>query len=316
MGALEVAWTLRDRGVTLRHPLEIVIFQNEEGGLYGSAAMVGGLSEAALDRVSVSGKTIREGIAFLGGDPANLARAVRRRGDVALYLELHIEQSGLLEQAGRQIGVVEGIVGIRQWDVTVEGFANHAGTTPMDQRRDALLAAARYVDAVNRIVRAEPGRQVGTVGQIRALPGAPNVIPGRVVASLELRDLDSEKVGRLYERIVAESHRIAEATGTTFSFAPRMNESVSQFTDERIRRAIVAAAESLGLSHQSQPSGAGHDAQSFAPIAPIGMIFVPSIGGISHSPREYSKPEDIANGANVLLRTVTALDAMNWTARQ
>jgi N-carbamoyl-L-amino-acid hydrolase len=147
MGALEAAWTLADRGILTRHPVEVVIFQNEEGGLIGSSLMVGELAPSVLDQQSHSGKTIREGIAALGGDMENLEAAVRRTGDVHAYLELHIEQGGLLEEADLDIGVVEGIVSIRWWNVRIEGFANHAGTTPMDQRRDASWARSRHTPA-------------------------------------------------------------------------------------------------------------------------------------------------------------------------
>jgi N-carbamoyl-L-amino-acid hydrolase len=308
LGALEAAWTMSEQGIATRHPIEVVIFQNEEGGLYGSQAMAGTLGQRDLGQETMSGKTIGEGIQWIGGDPGNLAAARRRPGDIAAYLELHIEQGGLLEAAGLQVGVVEGIVGISQWDVTVDGFANHAGTTPMDQRRDALLAAARFIEVVNRVVTSVPGRQVGTVGEVEAWPGAPNVIPGRVRVSLELRDLDAAKIQLLYDRIRSEADGIAAASGTRFTFTDRQLDVVPQPTDERVRSVIDRAADTLGLSHQRMPSGAGHDAQSIAPLAPIGMIFIPSVGGISHSPREFSRPQDIVNGANVLLNAVLALD--------
>src|SRR6266852_639889 len=186
LSALEVAQTLAENNFTTRHPLEVIIFQNEEGGLIGSRAMNGELTEKELDLVSRSGKTIREGIKFIGGDPTRLSAVKRAKGSIAAYLELHIEQGGILEKEKIDIGVVEGIVGINWWDVTIEGFANHAGTTPMNQRQDALLAAANFIQAVNRIVTSVPGRQVGTVGRIQVLPGAPNVIPGKVILSLEL----------------------------------------------------------------------------------------------------------------------------------
>ena len=308
MGAIEVAQTLADNNVVTRHPLEVVIFQNEEGGLIGSRGMIGALTERELDLVSRSGKTIREGIAFIGGNPGELARARRKPGEVAAYLELHIEQGAVLDTEKIDIGVVEGIVGINWWDVTVQGFANHAGTTPMDRRRDALLAAARFIEAVNRVVTSVPGRQVGTVGRIQALPGAPNVIPGTVVLSLELRDLDAAKIAMLYERIRAEARRIGDASGTAFDFK-EINVNEPAPTDRRLRGMIADAARELGLTTKAMPSGAGHDAQDMARIGPAGMIFVPSVGGISHSPRELSRAEDITNGANVLLGAVLKVDA-------
>jgi len=309
VAGLECAAVLKDTGLDLRHPLELVIFTNEEGGLIGSKAMVGDLEEKALGVASQGGMTMREGVAAVGGDPARLGEAVRAKGDIAAYLEIHIEQGGVLEGRGIPIGVVEGIVGIARWDVTVEGFANHAGTTPMKERRDALLAAAGLITAVNRVVTAVPGRQVGTVGRIKADPGAVNVIPGRVEMSLELRDLDAEKIRTLFERIRGEAANIAERTGTKIGFAAIEDRTMPALTDERIRKIIEEAAEELGLETYRMPSGAGHDAQSIARIAPIGMIFIPSVGGISHSPLEFSKDEDIEKGVSVLLRTLLRIDA-------
>src|SRR5829696_2172017 len=307
MGAIEVAHTLAENNVTMRHPLEVVIFQNEEGGLIGSRAMDGELTERELDLVSRSGKTIREGIKFIGGDPAKLAEVRRKKGDIAAYLELHIEQGATLDSEKINIGVVEGIVGINWWDVTIEGFANHAGTTAMNNRQDALLAAAKFIEAVNRIVTSVPGRQVGTVGRINALPGAPNVIPGKVILSLELRDLDAAKINRLFDKIQAEAQQIAAASRTKFDFK-EINVNIPAPTDVRIRALIGETAKELGLTTKPLPSGAGHDAQDMARLGPVGMIFVPSVAGISHSPREFSRPEDIANGANVLLHTLLKLD--------
>ena len=309
LGAIEVAQTLAEQNLTTRHPLELIIFQNEEGGLIGSRALDGELTERELDLVSRSGKTIREGTKFIGGDPTRLAEVRRKRGDIAAYLELHIEQGGTLDSEKINIGIVEGIVGINWWDVTVEGFANHAGTTPMNQRQDALLAAAKFIEAVNRAVTSVPGRQVGTVGRIQALPGAPNVIPGKVVLSLELRDLDASKIKTLYEKIHAEAQQIARASSTKFEFK-EINVNVPAPTDPRIRKVIADSASELGLTTRLMPSGAGHDAQDMALLGPVGMIFVPSVGGISHSPREFSHPADIANSANVLLHTLLKLDQL------
>ena len=307
MGAIEVAQTLAENKIQLKHPLEVVIFQNEEGGTIGSAAISRGLNEKDLQIVSNSKKTIGEGIKFIGGDPERLASVVRKKGDIAVYLELHIEQGGVLYAEKIDIGVVEGIVGVFWWDVTIEGFANHAGTTPMNQRRDALLAAAKYIEAVNRVVTSIPGRQVGTVGKIQAFPGAFNVIPGKVNTSLGLRDLDAAKVQLMFDRIQDEVRQIETSTGTKFEFK-QVNASKPAPTDPRIRTVIDDAAKQLGLTTKSMPSGAGHDAQEIADLCPIGMIFIPSRDGISHSPREFSRPEDITNGANVLLQTLMKLD--------
>jgi len=309
VGAIECVQLLRDAGVVTRHPLEVVVFSDEEGGLIGSRAMAGELTPEALDVKSHSGKTVREGIRALGGDPDRIVEARRRPEELKAFLELHIEQGAVLEDSGLDIGVVEGIVGINWWDVTIEGFANHAGTTPMDRRKDALLAAAHLVIAVNRAVTGVPGRQVGTVGRISATPGAPNVIPGRVVLSLELRDLSAEKIQSLFASIQREAKAIEATTGTRISFAAIDATAVPAPTDERVRRLIAESATELGLKDQLMPSGAGHDAQDLARLTPTGMIFVPSAGGISHSPKEYTSPTDMANGANVLLRTILKIDA-------
>src|SRR5688572_18593918 len=296
LGAIEVAQVLRERGITLRHSLEIVSFTDEEGGLIGSLAMIGKLDAAALDVVSHSGKTIREGIRAVGGDPERLAQARRKPGDLEAFIELHIEQGAILHESKIDIGVVEGIVGIHWWDVTVSGVPNHAGTTPMNRRTDALLSASEFVLAVNRVATSLPGRHVATVGRIRAEPGAPNVIPGKVLLSLEIRDLAAEKIQQVYRAIRAEAEKIATARKTPITFTELQVASEPAPTDERVRRTIAQAATSLGLSHKVMPSGAGHDAQDMTHIAPTGMIFVPSVGGISHSPTDYTAPDDMANG--------------------
>lgn len=308
IGSIECIELLNAASFVTKHPLEVIVFSDEEGGLVGSRALVGELTEQALDLKSHSGKTIREGIKAIGGDPDRLKEAQRKQGDYKAFLELHIEQGGILHQNKTDIGIVEGIVGIQWWDVTIEGFANHAGTTPMDQRKDALVAAASLVLAVNKIGKETPGRQVATVGRIQAEPGAPNVIPGKVVMSLEIRDLSADKIKTVYDEIQKKSAEIEQQFGSTIRFVPLDATAVPAPADERVRKLIQQAAEDLGLTHRSMPSGAGHDAQDIARIAPMGMIFVPSVDGISHSPREFTKPEDMANGANVLLHTILKVD--------
>lgn len=308
IGAIEVATLLNENDITTRHPIEVVSFTDEEGGLTGSRAMTGTLTDSALDVISHSGLSIREGISFVGGDPEKLDLAIRKSGDLAAFIELHIEQGAILDEAGIDIGVVEGIVGIRWWDVTIEGFANHAGTTPMNRRNDALVTAAELTLAVNRIANDLPGRQVATVGRIQALPGAPNVIPGKVEMSLEIRDLDAGKMQQVFDLIEAEAGRLGDDRSTPIQFAELDVASPPAPTDEQMRHIISTAAKGLGLSYRLMPSGAGHDAQDMAHIAPTGMIFVPSIGGISHSPMEFTPADDMANGASVLFRTVLAID--------
>jgi N-carbamoyl-L-amino-acid hydrolase len=192
--------------------------------------------------------------------------------------------------------------------VEIKGFANHAGTTPMAGRRNALIAASQLVLAVDAVVGAEPGRQVGTVGQLAVFPNAPNVIPGRVTLTVELRDLSEVKVAALGQAVQAQAREIATATGTEIVFHP--TEQVrAALANPAVQAKIEAAAKQLGLAYMHLPSGAGHDAQLLAFLGPMGMIFVPSVGGISHSPKELTAWSDCANGANVLLHTLLAVDA-------
>jgi N-carbamoyl-L-amino-acid hydrolase len=310
MAAIEVARTIADRALPMRHSLEVVLFQNEENGKVGSRAIRGEDPERYLDLMTHSGRTIREGIRFLGGDPERLAEARWEPGSMHAFFELHIEQGDVLHSREIQIGVVEGIVGIKRWRVTIDGFANHAGTTPMDRRQDAVLAAARFVDAANRIVISVPGRQVATVGTIEAEPGAPNVIAGRARLTLEMRDLDLARVDTIFAEIVSESERIGQSTGTRFAFE-EIYRTLPAAADAGMQTLIESTAERLGLSTLRLPSGAGHDAQEIARLAAMGMIFVPSVDGISHSPREFTRPQDIANGADVLLNTVLEADRLD-----
>ncbi len=203
---------------------------------------------------------------------------------------------------------MEGIVGIEWWGITIEGFANHAGTTPMNMRQDAVLAGAELALAVNEIVNSYEGSQVGTVGRFQAYPGAPNVIPDKVIMSLEIRDLSHEKIWQIFNEIEGKAAHIADFSNTKITFDHLDVAAEPALTDLRIQKIIENAAKANQLTYQYMPSGAGHDAQDMAQIAPTGMIFIPSVGGISHSPKEYSRPEDMANGVNVLLSTVMAID--------
>ena len=308
MAALEVIETLNENNITTNHPLEVIIFPNEEGGVMGSRAMAGNLGKSALGVVNSTGYSMGEGIMRMGGDTTKLNEAKREKGSLAAFLELHIEQGGKLEKEGLDIGVVEGIVGLNWWDVVFTGSANHAGTTPMNARQDALLAAAKYIVAVNEITNSFEGTQVGTVGRIKAEPGAPNVIPGKVTASLEIRDLSLEVIQKVYQAIKKKTEEIAEASKVTVAFLPLDTTAEPALTDTGIQKEIASSAKSLGLTYQYMPSGAGHDAQDISRFAPAGMIFVPSKRGISHSPKEFTSAKDMANGANVLLHSILSLD--------
>jgi len=307
LGAIEVAQALAERRYSNRHPLHAVIWCDEESGLTGSRGFIGDLPDEELHRPGRDGVPLADKIKRIGGDPDRIAGARHGPGSVAAYVELHIEQGGILDEKGLQIGIVEGIVGINHYDVTIRGFANHAGTTPMDRRQNALLAAAELVLLVDRVVKAVPGRQVGTVGRLVVKPGAPNVIPGEVALTVELRDLSADKIASLWSRISAEAREIARKYDTSFDYVLQHTNSPA-LSDAGVRAVIADAVQGLGLSSQIMPSGAGHDAQDLARICPMGMIFVPSVKGISHSPLEYTRPEDVTNGGNVLLQTILRLD--------
>lgn len=306
LSAIEVMHTLNDHKLTTRHPLQVAIWQNEEGGLVGSRIAAGESPDLARQ---YNGVPLAEGIRKIGGDPSKLAQASMAPGSIHCYLELHIEQGGTLDKAGIPIGIVEGIVSIDEYAVEIRGFANHAGTTPMPERRNALLAAAKLIEAVQQVVTREPGRQVGTVGHIEVFPNATNVVPGLVKHSIELRDLSPEKLARLGEEIRRRARQIARETNTEITITHLENDPPAM-ANPKIQAQIGQAAASLNLKTMRLPSGAGHDAQMMAKLAPMGMIFVPSVGGISHSPKEFTRWPDCANGANVLLRTIFGMDRL------
>ena len=313
MGALEVMLTLRDQKAATRHPLEMVVWSNEEGvhygkGLFGSRAAARGPDPGELEAKDEQGVALTEWLRRYGVNPARIAEARLDPKTVAAYLELHIEQGPYLHRRGIQIGVVEGIVGIDRYHVTWQGFANHAGTTPMDERKDALVAAARLVQAVREEVMARPGAQVGNVGWMQVSPGAPNVVPGLVRMPVELRDLRREVIDDVAARIRGRAEAIGREAGVTAQME-RYSTDEPAPTDPGLRDLIEAEAKGAGYTTLRMPSGAGHDAQSLGRAGiPIAMIFVPSVAGVSHSPQERTEWDDCARGAEVLYRTLRALD--------
>lgn len=314
LAALEVMQACRAAAVMPRHPLEMVLWAHEESTAFGrgtaaSRIVAGDLQAGDLDQVW-NGLRRADGIRRIGGDPDRIEEAVRKPGAWRAYVELHIEQGGTLERSRMPIGLVEGIVAIQRYDAIVAGFANHAGTTPMGERQDAMLAASRLVIAVNDAVTARPGRQVGTVGRMEVTPNSPNVIPGQVTLSIELRDLSETTLNALADDIRLRAGAIARETHTeiTMTLASRNPPALAH---AGVQRAIGRAAERAGLELARLPSGAGHDAQMVAALCPMGMIFVPSIGGISHSPRERTSWDDCARGAAVLLGAVLNIDSQD-----
>ena len=312
MGSIEVIRALNDQKVMTRHPLEVVIWTNEEGnhfslGTLGSGVAAGLLGPEILDRKDEQGLTLADWLRRYGQDPSHLTDARIPRGALAGFLELHIEQGPTLDETKIPIGVVQGIVAVKRWRCVVTGFANHAGTTPMNRRKDALAAASKDVLAVRDVVRAEAGGQVGTVGYMKAEPGAINVIPGRAEFPVELRDLDSAKIDRLWERI-QERFRQTDKEENVETSCTVLDDVAPAYANAAMQSAIRDAARAAGLATMDLPSRAGQDSQNIAKIAPMAMIFVPSRDGISHSPKEFTTWQDVANGAEVLYRTLLLLD--------
>ena len=306
--AIEVLQTVHAKNISLNHPLEVIVFSNEEGGLFGSKALAGKINQQTLDVVTISGYTNAEGVERLGGNVDRIYEVKRNMGDIHAFLEMHIEQGNNLYSSNTDIGIVEGIVGLKWWDVTVKGSTNHAGTTPMNQRQDAMIAASKFVLMVNETVNSYEGSQVGTVGRISAEPGVPNVIPGIVNLSLELRDLSSEKISMIYNKIIENSKIIEQETKTKFSFSPIDATGDPALMDRRVINLISEVSDDLGYTSMLMPSGAGHDSQTMALIAPTAMIFAPSKDGISHSPKEYTSFEMLEKTTNVMLNTIIKID--------
>jgi N-carbamoyl-L-amino-acid hydrolase len=308
ISALEVIEVLNENKMITEHPLEVLIFASEEGETIGSKAMTGQLSAEELKQVSESGLTIAAGIRAIGGNPDDIQSCIRKNGDIHAFLELHIEQGGILENENIQIGVVEGIIGRIAWDITVEGVANHAGTTPMNMRQDALLAGSKLIIAVNEVITGVKGNQVGTIGKIYAFPGAYNVIPGKVTLGLEIRDLSMDKIKMLFSEVEKRAAIIATDSKTKISFQQQPIVIKPALTNKALQQKINASAKGLGLTTKFMQSGAFHDSSQMSAIAPMAMIFVPSVGGISHSYKEFTKTVDMTNGANVLLQTILSVD--------
>jgi beta-ureidopropionase / N-carbamoyl-L-amino-acid hydrolase len=318
MAAIECVRSLRDAAYTTEHPIEVIVFANEEGqrfgALCGSRALVGALDSDDLARTDEDGRTLSEAIQEIGGDPAQLRAAMRKAGDITAYVELHIEQGGTLEKAKTPIGIVEGISGISHTDVRITGRAAHAGTTTMEIRKDALVAASELVLSV-REAALESGCHVATVGQLTVMPNGINIIPGEVSLTIEVRDIEMDKIKATLGHLRQRGKEIACRYGVQMDFSPRSTiESVP--CSPLMQDVIAQSCMDLGLGFLKLPSGAGHDAQMMAKLAPMGMIFVPSQDGISHSPREFTSSDHCSKGAQVLLRTILHLDeALSAPAR-
>jgi N-carbamoyl-L-amino-acid hydrolase len=307
--ALEVLRAVRDTDLELPVSLEAIDFTDEEGtlvGTLGSWALVGGLTPETLASPRSGRERLLTELARMGLSEHGLRAARRDPQSLAAYVELHIEQGPVLERDGIDIGVVTGIRGNTSFEVTLTGAARHAGTTPLAARRDAGHGAALAALAVWDVIAGEFPGCAANVGDIELEPGAFNVVPGRARVRLECRSVDPDELDRLADRILDRVRSVADECRLEVEIR-RVGRWAPAATNPKVRRAIAGAAENLGLSFAEMPSGAGHDAQVLADVVPVGMVFVPSVGGISHDPSEHTRWDDCVNGANVLLGAALAL---------
>jgi N-carbamoyl-L-amino-acid hydrolase len=303
---------LKARG-PFRHPLELLVFRGEESSRFGihtmgSKAMSGIADAVAWQRVKDrDGTTLAQALASRGLDLSRLHEAVRRPGELKAFVEVHIEQCFVLEQAGIPIGVVEAIAAPIRLKITVEGIASHSGATPMGKRRDALVTASHLVLAVETEAKKRAGqRVVGTVGVLKVSPGALNVVPGRVELWVDLRGIDEASLADAAAAVRAATEGIAAREGTLVTVDTLASDTPVPM-DPAVVEVIEGACRRLGMPYLRMPSGAGHDAMNMARIAPAGMIFIPCRGGISHNPDEYASPADIVRGMDILAEALAVL---------
>jgi N-carbamoyl-L-amino-acid hydrolase len=308
LAGIEVVATLQEAGQRLRHPIEVIVFTDEEGEMIGSKAMAGTAKLTDPEHFRrLDGEAIQPCLQRIGGNWDALTTAQRTDQDIAAYLELHVEQGGVLESEQCQIGVVQGIVSLQRFLVAITGRPNHAGTTPMPLRKDALYAASLLVAAVHDVAVDIPGDQVATVGLLNVLPNAANIVPGRVDLTIDMRDLSLETLHTMIEVLKQRIESIMAQTGTEIELNPQHFVEPT-LASPAVQGAIASVCDDLQLTHYSMPSRAIHDAQEIGRFTQMGMIFVPSQAGVSHAEDEYTSPAQCAQGADVLLQTLLRLD--------
>jgi N-carbamoyl-L-amino-acid hydrolase len=308
LAGLEVIQTCQEQGITPLHPLAVAFFTNEEGArfapdMFGSIVYVGGMSvEEALDTVGIDGSRVGDELERIGYNGATPCPGISPHA----FVELHIEQGPVLEQTGVIIGAVTGVQGISWQEVTVEGQSNHAGTTPMNMRHDPAYVASDIAVFLRDLANRFGGHQVCTVGKIDLHPNLINVVPQRAVLTLDIRNTDENKLKAAEAEVKAHLDRLATEEGVTITTRPLARFEPVEF-DEHVVELVSEIAKTQGNSVMRLPSGAGHDAQMLARVCPTAMIFVPSAKGISHNPAEYTSPEELEAGANVLLHAMVTL---------
>ncbi len=309
--ALEALRALKDAGTPLKRPLEATAFSDEEGrfgGLFGSQALAGQVTPEYLHNArDLDGVTLAEAMAARGLEARAALHAQRPPGSIHAYVELHIEQGPVLDRQGVSVGIVDAITGLFKWQVTLSGAANHAGTTPMGMRADAFQGLTEFAGQIDRVLE-EHGSpaSVATIGRVVLHPGAANVVPGQAVFSLDVRDTDARTLERLAGAFQRTLAAIGRRRGLMFEYEV-LSEIAPVPCAHLVRNAVEQAVEALGIEATHINSGAAHDAQVIAAVAPAGMIFVPSKEGRSHSAAEWTAWNDIEAGANVLLHTLQRL---------
>ena len=316
MGALEAVRTLKENNAPLASPVEVVCFVGEESSRFGYSTLGSSLVAGEMHPEDLShaadaqGTKLADVLAGLGIGRRNLAALRRKPSTLKAYLELHIEQGPILEAKRKAVGVVTAIAAPTRFKVVFTGQADHSGTTPMEMRKDALVAAAALIGSVERICRRfsrmEHGRVVGTVGAMTIEPGVINAIPGRVELAVDLRSISASAKTRVVRTVRRKIQEIARRRKIGVNILPiREEEPVA--LDNRVVRLLRDCCEARRIPYEVMPSGAGHDAMQMAKIVPAGMLFIPSRRGISHSPQEWSDPEDICLGTQLLLDAIIRL---------
>jgi len=309
VAALEVLLVVRDRDLSLSTNLEAIDFTDEEGhyaNFLGSLALTGKLKPEHLERPRGGRERLLSALGHAGLSESSLLGAARKPASLAGYLELHIEQGRRLADATLDVGIVTGIVGIRSFKIRFLGRADHAGTTPMAQRLDAAQGASAFALAVREVVMKEHPAGVATVGNMEFVPGVFNVVPQEVTLALEFRADDDRKLDHMEAALLREASVSARGFGLELEIEP-VDRTPPASMDDGIQEAFAEACETLGLRYSRVASGAGHDAQCLAEVCPTGMMFVPSVGGFSHSSKEFTEWEDCINGANALLQATLLL---------
>ena len=313
IGALEAVRTIRENKIPLRAPLEVVCFIGEESSRFGfstlgSSLVAGEVQPKDLtNAVDAQGTKLADVLSSLGISPRNLFRLARDPKSMKAYLELHIEQGPILEAKAKRIGLVTSIAAPSRFKVIFAGRADHSGTTPMEMRKDALVAAAQLIEYVEKICRKfssmEKGRVVGTVGAMKIEPGVINAVPGRTELSIDIRSTSAPAKDKVARLVKQRGAAIARDRGIAIEVLNIRAEDPVPL-DKRLLRVTRQLCDEKAIDYEIMPSGAGHDAMQMAKITPAGMIFIPSRRGISHNPLEWTDPDDIALGAQLLMETM------------